>query len=219
MFTFAKFVGSALGFLTVSSKGAVVAPVTFTDSLHKTGKNAKGHFDLAGLKNEEHKLKTRLDSLKTDFSKALLATEASKNYKLKKIQEKFDELKSKEESLRKQYEEITEEIKKISDLLTKESEASKRKLNSESALSLLKVYEKHFETISKHFSDQKQNVLEIVCTIDKTIKKQEIQSGQVCADESWKKTLESPSQAGQNQVAAGGGIVAEYRTESLRRSP
>ncbi|AFO52233.1 hypothetical protein MHLP_03265 [Candidatus Mycoplasma haematolamae str. Purdue] len=208
MFTFAKFVSSALGFITVGSTGAVVAPAALDSPIYQSQDKLKSHWDLQPLRDSEQKLEIRLDSLKAKLLLALKATEAAKKFKHNLMQEKFESVKKEETNLKSRYEELTKKIEKISDLLRQQSQESSKKLRMQSAVSLLESYEKYFDKLIEHFEKQEKTILEIVCTIDRTSNpssggSQQSQESE-CATAEWIKKLkesESSSSAG-----AGGGI-------------
>ncbi|AFO52231.1 hypothetical protein MHLP_03255 [Candidatus Mycoplasma haematolamae str. Purdue] len=220
MFTFAKFVSSALGFLTVGSTGAFVAPVALTDSLYGARHKTKRHLDLDGFKRFEKELKAQLDLLGKKWELALRATKFARDKKFEKIQEIFTQVSESEGQLKKKYEELLEKISKISDLLKQESLESTKKLYVQSASTLLQTYEAHYKTISEHFEKQRKAVLEIVCVIDKTRESAQSQtqaqpstSEQTCATEDWIKKLEESPQSS-SPPSAGGASTSQAQGET-----
>ncbi|AFO52235.1 hypothetical protein MHLP_03275 [Candidatus Mycoplasma haematolamae str. Purdue] len=202
MFTFAKFVSSALGFLTVSSTGAVVAPVTLTDSIYRVGQKTKNHLDLQSFNAEEKELKDKLETLKKQFQVALRFTSVFQKVRLERINKNFEEVKKEEGNLKGQYEELKKKIDKISELLTKQSLESQKKLHAQSASSLLGAFEKYLDSYSRHLQKQGKTILEVVCVIDKTKSsaqspksQQQTEAEGNCINKDWIKTLSQQATA------------------------
>ncbi|AFO52234.1 hypothetical protein MHLP_03270 [Candidatus Mycoplasma haematolamae str. Purdue] len=168
MFTFAKFVISALGFLTVSSTGAVVAPAAFSETIYQKGERLKSSFELTTLKDSERELKSRLDLLKKRIGLAIKVTEVVRDKKLKSIHDKFSEIDKEEGRLKEKYEEISKKIEKLSKLLKDEANEASKKMQNKTAIAFLETYERYFEQIARYLHKWDKTILEIVCVINKT---------------------------------------------------
>ncbi|AFO52238.1 hypothetical protein MHLP_03290 [Candidatus Mycoplasma haematolamae str. Purdue] len=165
MFTFAKIVGSSLGFLTVGSTGIFVVPFSLSDHLTKEVKKRKVRLDLKNLEGRDQALKAELEKLSSTLNSGLLSVESLKGHHLSNIQKAFDFISKNEESLKSKYQELTKKVEELTKWIERESEVSSKKMKTQQTLELLKFYETILKKLNDKFREWDLTIHEIICVI------------------------------------------------------